>query len=288
RLRDLLHDRGAARSLAKKLDVSPSLVHLWLQGACAPRQVLFERLCVCLDISPQELAPNGLTAMSRTSRNPLTLWLEDVGLWGLGSHEKFIPAIIFRLTQPQLAMFLNRLFATDGWVALNEGQAPQLGYSTVSEKLARQIQSLLLRFGIIAKLRKREIKYADTRRVSWRLDITHGDSIRAFADLISIFGKEDRLMEAVRRLSDEETRNNRDLIPARIWKDIEQAKGVESWSSLARRAELKGHTNIHVGSRALSRMRLAAIAGALNDNQLDALAHSDVYWDEIVSIEYLG
>jgi replicative DNA helicase len=185
-------------------------------------------------------------------------------------------------------MFLNRLFATDGWVALNEGQAPQLGYSTVSEKLARQIQSLLLRFGVIAKLRKRKIKYAETRRVSWQLDITHGESIRAFADLIGVFGKEGRLMEAVRRLSAEETRNNRDLIPERIWKDIGQAKGVESWASLARRAGLKNHTNIHVGNRALSRMRLAAIAGALNDNRLDALANSDVYWDEIVSVEYLG
>jgi len=288
RLRKLLPRRGAARSLAKKLDVSPSLVHFWLQGECAPRQELFERLCVCLDIAPKELAPNGLTMISRISRNPLTLWLEGVGLRGLSSHEKFIPAIVFRLTKTQLALFLNRLFATDGWVALNEGQAPQLGYSTVSEKLARQIQTLLLRFGVIAKLRKREIKYADTRRSSWQLDITHGDSIRAFADLIGVFGKEDQLREAVRRLSAKETRNNRDLIPDRIWKDIEQSKGDESWASLARRARLKGHTNIHVGKRALSRMRLAAIAGALNDDRLDALAHSDIYWDEIVSIEYLG
>jgi replicative DNA helicase len=288
RLRDPLNDRGAARTLAKKLDVSPSLAHFWLQGECAPRQELFKRLFDCLDVSPQELAPNGLTAMSRASRNPLTLWLEEVGLWGLDSQKKFIPAIVFRLTQPQLAMFLNRLFSTDGWVALNEGQAPQLGYSTVSEKLARQIQSLLLRFGVIAKLRKREIKYADTRRASWQLDITHGDSIRAFAELIGIFGKEDRLREAVRRLSTEETRNNRDLIPERIWKEIGLAKGIESWTSIARRAGLKGHSDIHVGSRALSRGRLAAIGGALNDNRLGASAHSDIYWDEIVSIEYLG
>jgi replicative DNA helicase len=98
------------------LGVNPSLVHFWLQGECAPRQELFERLCGCLDIAPQEIAPNGLTMMSRISRNPLTLWLEDIGLWGLGSHEKFIPEIVFRLTKTQLALFLNRLFATDSLV----------------------------------------------------------------------------------------------------------------------------------------------------------------------------
>jgi replicative DNA helicase len=204
-------------------------------------------------------------APSRADTNPRLrqdrLWLEEIGLRGRGSREKFIPSIVFSLTKPLLAMFLNRLFATGGWVVLNEGKAPQLGYSTVSEKVARQIQSLLLRFGVIAKLRKHEIKYADTRRVFWRLAITHGDSIRAFADLIGGWGREDRLVEAVRRLSAEETRNNRDLITGRIWKDGGHAKGVGSLATLARRAGLKAHADI---------------------------AHSDVYWDEIVSIEYLG
>jgi replicative DNA helicase len=265
-----------------------ALVHFWLHGECAPREELFGRLCECLDVLPEDLAPNGLATMSRVSRNPLTLWLEEIGLWGLDSHKKFIPAIVYRLTKPQLALFLNRLFATDGWVALNKRQAPQIGYSTVSERLARQIQSLLLRFGVIAKLRKREIKYADSRRVSWQLDITHGDSIRAFSDQIGLFGKETRLVEAIKRLSVEETRNNRNLIPLKIWKEIEKAKGAESWASVSRRAGLKSHSNIHVGVRALSRGRLAAMAQALNQTQLDKLAQSDLYWDEIVSIEYLG
>jgi replicative DNA helicase len=288
RLQDHLAKRGAPRLLAQKLGVTPSLVHFWLQGDCAPRQELFERLCKCLGVLPHTLAPNGLAAMSWSSRNPLTRWLEELGLFGLDSHGKFIPDTVFRLKKPQLALFLNRLFATDGWAALNEGQAPQLGYSTVSERLARQVQHLLLRFGIIAKLRQREVKYSDTRRSSWQLDITHGDSIRAFADQIGIFGKEDQLTESINRLSNENTRNNRDLIPAQVWEEIAQSKGSESWSSLARRARLKSHTNIHVGKRALSRVRLLSIAEALNDGHLAALTRSDVYWDEIVSIDYLG
>lgn len=288
RLNGHLVERGAARLLAQKFAVSPSLIHFWQRGECAPRQAMFTRLCESLAVTPDQLAPHGVPAMSRSSRNPLTLWLAELGLWGCNAHEKFVPAVVFRLPQLQLALFLNRLFATDGWVTLTAGQAPQLGYSSVSEKLARQVQHLLLRFGIIAKLRRRQVKYADERRIAWQLDITHGNSIRIFAAQIGIFGKEERLARAVDALSSAETRNNRDLIPVQVWEEIARAKGDESWVSLARRAGLQSHTNIHVGQRALSRPRLAALAQALNDQSSSALAHSDVYWDEIISIEYLG
>src|SRR5947199_7406567 len=51
---------------------------------------------------------------------------------------------------------------------------------------------------------------------------------------------------------------------------------------------LTDSSNLHVGRRALSRRRLAAFARALGDARLGDLASSDVYWDEIVSIEPAG
>src|SRR5881227_2825536 len=51
---------------------------------------------------------------------------------------------------------------------------------------------------------------------------------------------------------------------------------------------LTDDSNLHVGRRALSRRRLAAFARALGDSRLHDLATSDVYWDEIVSIEPRG
>jgi replicative DNA helicase len=47
-------------------------------------------------------------------------------------------------------------------------------------------------------------------------------------------------------------------------------------------------SNLHVGRRGLSRRRLAAIARVLGDSGLADLATSDVYWDEVVSIERTG
>ncbi|HLO84168.1 MAG TPA: replicative DNA helicase [Nostocaceae cyanobacterium] len=223
------------------------------------------------------------------SQKSLTLWLQKIGLWGKNAHSKTIPEIIFRLERSQIALFLNRLFATDGWATvLQTGQA-QLGYCTVSEKLARQVQHLLLRFGIIAALKKRTVKYQNERRSAWQLDITHTESIKDFISEIGIFGKEEALKKVELALSQRtKTHTNRDLIPVEIWEKIAAVKGDEPWAVLARRAGIQSYSNIHVGKRALSRKRLWILATALDSLPLQQLADSDIYWDEIVSIESVG
>ncbi|MBO1046606.1 MAG: replicative DNA helicase [Dolichospermum sp. DEX182a] len=204
------------------------------------------------------------------------------------SDTKTVPNIVFKLEKSQLSLFLNRLFATDGWATLlNSGQS-QLGYGTVSEKLARQIQHLLLRFGIIAALKKRSVKYNNTRIPAWQLDITDAISIKNFIAEIGIFGKEAALAKVTEAISQKRYQTNRDLIPVEIWEQIAAAKGSETWSSLAQRAGIKSYTNIHVGKRALKRERLWILATTLDNLPLQQLANSDVYWDEIISIESVG
>jgi replicative DNA helicase len=221
-------------------------------------------------------------------RNPLRVWLESLCLYGCDGHAKFIPTPIFTLPRDLLSLFLNRLFATDGWATVLRCKQAQLGYATVSERLARQVQHLLLRFGVIASLKKRLVKYKESHRLSWQLDITDAKSIRTFISEIGIFGKEERLAAVLESLEKRKYQTNRDLVPVKIWERIAQAKGNESWASLAQRAGLKGYTNIHVGKRALSRERLGRLASALNSPPLQELADSEVYWDEVTSIELVG
>jgi replicative DNA helicase len=228
-------------------------------------------------------------AMCQGQKNPLTTWLEKIGLWGKKADTKIIPNIIFKLERSQVSLFLNRLFATDGWATLLTSGQSQLGYCTVSEKLARQIQHLLLRFGIIASLKKRSVKYKDTRRQAWQLDITDAQSIKSFISEIGIFGKEEALAKVSDAIAKKRYQTNRDLIPIEIWEQIATAKGNEPWTILAQRAGIQGYSNIHVGKRALTRERLWILATTLEENlQLQQLAASDVYWDEIVSIESMG
>ncbi len=276
-----------SRSVASALGVSPSLVTQWTQGRAAPSPEAFERLCAVLSCAPDDLAPSGLPR-GRDDRNPLTAWLRALGLWGCDAHAKFVPPVVFTLRREQVALFLNRLFATDGWATvLASGQA-QVGYASVSERLARQVCHLLLRFGVIASLRRRTVRYQGGERAAWQIDITDAPSIRAFAEHIGIFGKEEALDRAVRALADRQPHTNRDLVPASVWSRLDAARNGESWSSVGKRAGIAGHTNLHVGARSLSRDRLAALACALHDRALEHLAASDVYWDEIVSIEPVG
>ncbi|MBD2505870.1 replicative DNA helicase [Nostoc muscorum FACHB-395] len=241
-----------------------------------------------LQLESEEFVSHGFACMSKSRKNSLTLWLEELGLWGKDAHSKTIPSIIFKLERSQIALFLNRLFATDGWAALLTSGQSQLGYATVSEKLARQIQHLLLRFGIIASLKKRSVKYKNTRRPAWQLDITDALSIKTFIAEIGIFSKEEAIEKVAAAISQKRYQTNRDLIPVEIWEQIALAKGNETWSSLARHAGIQGYTNMHVGKRALKRERLWILATALDNLPLQQLATSDVYWDEIVAIESVG
>ncbi|PZO53357.1 MAG: replicative DNA helicase [Phormidesmis priestleyi] len=253
-----------------------------------PDQPVFERLCTAIKTTEKQLAPEGFETIRWTGKNPVSAWLEALHLWGCSAHNKTIPDVVFTLPKTQLVLFLNRLFATDGWASvLASGQA-QIGYASVCEKLARQIQHLLLRFGIIAALKQRQVKYKNERRPVWQLDITDAIALKTFANEIGIFSKEVAVNQVAEAVENRNYHTNKDLIPVEVWDNLKLAKGKESWTGLAKRAGLAGSSNIHVGKRALSRSRLEALATAVAHQPLQDIATSDIYWDEIVSIESIG
>src|SRR5205807_3063015 len=127
--------------------------------------------------------------LRKSERNALTRWLTSLGLWGKSARGKFVPDVVFTLVAGEVACFLNRLFATDGGATvLASGQA-QVGFCSTSERMARQVQHLLLRFGVIASLRERRVRYGGGVRTAFQLDITDAESINAFIERIGIYGK---------------------------------------------------------------------------------------------------
>jgi replicative DNA helicase len=271
--------RGGAVALARELGVGASSLSQWRHGVALPAPEQRVQLCALLAIEPDP----SLAAAT----NPLSEWLRSHGLMGKGAAAKEIPGAVFRLPRAQLALFLNRLFATDGWASLLASGQSQLGYASISERLARQVQHLLLRFGIVAKLRQRWVCYRDARRPSWQLDITDAESIRSFAGEIGIHGKRAALDRVLFELSSRAPHSNVDLVPSAVWTRIAAAKGRMSWAELARRIG-SNETNMHVGKRGISRARLARIAMVLDDAGLAELASSDVVWDRIEAIVPTG
>jgi len=277
----------SARALADELGVAPASVSYWRRGANAPKPSMRRRLADVLDTQPLAGPAEASDEARRNCPNPLRLWLAEMGLAGQGAHDKQLPASVFTLPREQLALFLNRLFATDGWASLfGSGQA-QVGYASVNERLSREVQHLLLRFGIIAKLRQRWVRYGDARRPSWQLDITHPDAIAAFAEEIGIHGKEQAIAEVLAVVRSKRPQSNTDHVPAAVWHQIDAARGNWSWSELARHAGI-ADANPHPYRRGLSRQRLAKFALALQSPELMALADSDVYWDRVESVTALG
>ena len=238
------------------------------------------------DIRPGK-APSYRLSSPRGKINRLTQMLRRHGLMGKNALSKSIPAAVYRLPKEQLALFLNRLFATDGSAWLS-GQYGRIDYCSVSEELARGVQHLLLRFGINAKLRSKEVLYKETRRQAWLVEIMSAPDLLRFVRQIGIFGKEKAVGSITRYAEAKRSGWTRDTLPVEIWENITAAKGELSWAEISRRVDKPVNHNWHAFRRAPRRETVELIAQALNDPELKAWADADIYWDEIVSIEYVG
>ncbi len=220
--------------------------------------------------------------------NPVAKMLRHHGLMGLRSAEKFVPDAIFGLDQQQIARFLGVMYACDGHVYCSDRLA-QIGYTTISERLARDVQHLLLRLGIVATIRtlKRPV-YEGTGKVAREIRITSQESLRRFCELISVPGKEEAQSRVLDRVAASPRSTNTDTLPVEVWDDILLAKGGGSWASVSSLLGRPRNHNWHVGTRTLSRGLTAELATATASPALEELADSDVWWDEVASVEYVG
>lgn len=120
-------------------------------------------------------------------------WMRNLKLQGLDSHQKFIPDNFMSMSNKQTARLLAAMFGCDGWASIGKDGSPEIGYSTVSEKLAFQIISLLARFGIYASCQNKIVKLNDKKYYSRQITITRKQSIENFKKHIGILGKEEAL-----------------------------------------------------------------------------------------------
>ena len=216
--------------------------------------------------------------------NPLTAQLQEWGVMGKGSHDKFVPDAFFRLPEQQIALFLSRLYATDGWASVSKpGNQPQIGYCSVSERLARDVAHLLLRLSIVAKVVRRTVTYQGERRVAFQVLIHDIDQIRTFAARVGIFSKERQVEEVLAACGDRIGRPNLDLIPGDVWELVKREKGDRSWAEVSALTGRPRHHNWHVGQQ-VGRHRLLELAKALESPELADIATSDVQWDRVESV----
>ncbi|HSS95015.1 MAG TPA: replicative DNA helicase, partial [Candidatus Dormibacteraeota bacterium] len=222
-------------------------------------------------------------------RSPLRVWLEELGAFGLRSYEKRVPAMVFGQSAPGIAVFLRHLWSTDGCVHLSGASAhyANVYYASSSEGLAGDVQSLLLRLGINAKVSRHP--QAGKGRDQFHVVVSGRRELLIFLEIVGVLGQQKTIHKAaiLDYLAQREANTNRDVIPSAAWKLFArpsmQAAGVTT------RAMQAGIGNAYMGngiySQNLSRERARRLAEVVGSETLELLSISDVYWAAIQAIE---
>jgi intein/homing endonuclease/MoxR-like ATPase len=229
-----------------------------------------------------------------TFRNPCTQWLRSLGIMGTTSGNKFVPEVVFSLPKHQIALFLNRLFSGDGFLHLRPTtQQVTIDYASKSKRLILDIQHLLLRFGINARVVLRQGGH-------YRLFIHGTDPCRIFLQEIGLLGRKyvEEALAHLHAVENKLTNPNLDTIPHQVWGQLEQAAISTGYRSIATmvRADRKAVYNTStktsraaiIRGQSISRSRLSRLALLAKNDELQSLAQSDIYWDTIASIEPIG
>ncbi|HEY8060797.1 MAG TPA: replicative DNA helicase, partial [Acidimicrobiales bacterium] len=228
--------------------------------------------------------------LTRGRRNPIGEWLDELGLWGKRSGEKFIPEAVFSATDDQIAHFLRHLWATDGTFSAGRGKkgsTSAIVYSSTSRDLALGVQRLLARLDIRAR-----IHTATKRgyRPSSLVSVMGCTDQQRFLELIGAFGAKaadaDRCREVLVGVG---PNPNVDTIPAVAWEHVRKAMPEHGVTARALAEHLgMSYCGSTLYKSGISRQRMARVAEAVPEAFLQDLADSDVLWDRIVGVEDLG
>jgi len=240
-----------------------------------------EARCLTLRLASNRPVTHGV-------RNPINAWFDEIGLFGKRSHEKFVPAEVFCLPKEQIALFLRHLWATDGSIQITRaGRGGRIYYSSTSRRLADDVARLLLRFGIIARIRT---VAKEGYRPSYWVDISGAADQKVFLRRINAHGargETGRRLLAILETVDPNT--NCDTVPREVWEDVKQVisdKGMTHREfGAAMGTSFCGST---MWKHSPSRERLGRVATVLESADLELMATNDVHWDEIVSITSVG
>lgn len=136
----------------------------------------------------------------RAGTNPVLNFVREHGLFGVRAKEKHLPDAAWQMSDRQLALLLNRLFACDGYayVRSDRGAArAQIGITLASERMIRDIELAALRLGVTGQTRKRSIKLNGKTFDAWEWTLNRAEDQIRFAEVVGMFGKEDALARVI-------------------------------------------------------------------------------------------
>ncbi len=199
-----------------------------------------------------------------------------------------ISNLVLNLDDELVTNYLKGYFDTDGSVVKRKNGPSYVDLSSSSKNIAKKLPLLLIRFGILSKVRKRSITInpkVTTKHENYLIEIKGKDNLVLFRDKVGFKNprKSDKLKKIISALPKSNT--NVDVVPnvSLLFKKI-VAKYRGSYKDL-------GLTHMHLKSLCNpSKGRLREIVNKIEKAGLEGqevdllrdLANSDIFWDQVV------
>ncbi|MEI2607476.1 MAG: LAGLIDADG family homing endonuclease [Candidatus Promineifilaceae bacterium] len=225
----------------------------------------------------------------------VVLWAKRLGIWGKNAQTKEIPADVFTLNNRQIALFLGRLWDGDGAINRQMRHNIHAYYATASERLARQVQHLLLRLGIVASLRQTIFPYKEGR-IGYQVHVMGSEQMEQFARVIGpqlLRVDQQAMCQELLTPQFDATATARDVIPVAVKELVraeKEATGL-TWTQIHKATGVAQREFYPLGAaskRGFRRGTIRRLADFFASDELHRYAQSDIYWDQVVSIEYVG
>ena len=219
--------------------------------------------------------------------------LHRYGMAGKKAVCKSLPDVIYSLPPQQLARFIGLFWMCDGYV---DRRGPALALA--SEQLVRQLQHLLLRFGIQSRVTPKRASYRGKIFASWRLTV-YASSHQAFFDTILLWGEKRERLANLCLLN----KNSNIGFPTvsqefaeRVQRLAQARSGRWNGAALKEVAQRIGWntpyywvTKLFSPGRTLSMNKFQAFCEVYGCAEIYRwIWDSDLFWDRIVEIEPVG
>ncbi len=220
-------------------------------------------------------------------------WVGELGLLGKNARTKEIPSVVFELNNRQISLMISRMWEGDGHIDV---RGRSLFYATASKRMAGQLQHLLLRFGIISRIRTVEFPYKDGR-IGYQVFITGYENIGTFEEKIGCHFVSQKRRQALAELTETvppAAIGTKDVVPVGAVKDyIRSAKDQSglTWNELTVEtgiAPREFYPTNSAGKIGFGRKTLQRLGNYFDDHNIKRFAESDIYWDRVAYIEYVG
>ena len=237
--------------------------------------------------------------LKRTQELGVVTWAKPLGLLGKKARAKEIPAEVFSLNNQQIALLLGRMWTANGHLGhyIQDNYYFDPRYPTVSKRLAQQIQHLLLRLGIVSRVQR--VKFHHTTKHDdgyYQVDILTLEHLVRFAQIVGahlVIPEQQAICRGVYQLVYPANAENYDIVPLAIKKIVRQAKDETNmtWPKFHAEtgmAQWEFYPADKRGKRGIRREVITKLADYFDNDALWRYAKSDIYWDEVVAIEYVG